>query len=1032
VTERDIAIIACERRPTPADTSRVIGVRWAARPDLGFPLRGYIVRRREVASPGSVTIGIFTLPNTTDWTAFRADVIARRPLRGPYFSTIESENLEYLLPIVRLADPRTSDLEIGPLTEKVAEFFGNIHVDDAELAWYLWPTGSPPPLTQLLADAVSGLRLRQFYRRRASDYLAALAMRFEFAVLFGLATDDAAPPTTVVYELDAVWREERGIAQSDVHHTNELCVVSPPSWLVAERTPGSVSHPAFAAWPDWSPPAGFVPVDAEGVPAVPETLVPRSPAAFTALTWTPPPPEPAVIGHGPVLYRIARFDHGRDTAASMTPPALPAGTVFSPLLDGEDLLRSSSEPNFLDLPGMSWPPLEGHYRYRINAVNLLGVVSDDDTEATVRHHDDFAPAAPRVRVLAGPGVTPGPDGNVVVPLRVTWDASEDFAGPDVAEFRISVAWKALSATTLQLTTVAPAGPLHVDLTIAHVPADVDSLKGARLSMPNGEFPIVSHGSGASAAMRVRRVAGRSPEPGAYGVVLVLGSATPWTRVRRLERHPAVPATIDSVDSIAPLVAVLAPAAGVPVPATGRARIYLHVFRATFDAEPAVDGRWLIAPPQAGSPVKPDWDRWAAAPDPRSLLASSPAIVFPEHEIEVRVSPPPGFTAGILEISCVAADATPYVASPSMPALDASLIGLRGNESTPAVVALSVRDTREPSEPVVGAWQPGQRLWATSAAIYQEAAEFPVTWSATVGAVRYEVWRALDEGLPGAASAADDQARRQIASQHPEAFELRSGQAFGTAYRDALPGRAPTRAYYRVRAVGLNGVAGAMSGVIGPVYVPDVRRPPPPNVLRVNAVAPDKHDRAISIEWIQPGDLTGVHFDVEYSDGNGATAPYVLAGRVPGTSPVGASTFRLVHDGRTPGKTYRYRVIAYREVADPVDPAGIATRKIASAPSEARSAVALSLTTIEPPSGVAAVVGPNGAVSVTWSNRDAYEAITIRRRDPDARVYRFVAKVAGDFVSYSEPNVPAGTWLYQVRAHGVSRMANSEDIEVEVP
>jgi hypothetical protein len=1030
VPGRDLHIIACQRPAAAGDRRRILGVRWASRPDLGFPIRGYVVRR----TGASAALGIFWLPDTASWQTFRADALARRPARGPYFPTVEPEDLEYLLPIVRLADPRTPAADLPSLTLLAAAFFGNLHVDDAGLAWRFWPFGTPPGLADLLQDPAASGELVRFYRQRAVSYLLALALRFEYAVLFGLALDDAAPPRAKLgYEVQAAWPEGSCTAKSDAVLTNQPCAPAPPAWVTAERAPGSVAHPAFAAWPGWSPPPGFAPLDGDGDPLPAEALVPRSPAAFTALTWAAPPPGPNLIGHGPVLYRVGRFDHGPATAGSLTPPPLPPGAAFTALVPGEDLLRGSSEPHFLDLPGKAWPPLEGHSVYSVRGLDLLGNVSSTDARAGVRHHDDIAPTGPRVRALDGPIVAVGADGLVTVPLRIDWGAAEDFVSPDVVELRVAVSWTATGSTTLRVTGATPAGALHVDLTIQSIAAAPDALAGARLSMPGAEFPIVSHGTGSPAAMRVRRSGGRTPPVGVDGLVLSAGPPSPRTRVLRVPRRPAVAATVESVDSLAPLEIAFAAEGGATLPQGERVRVYLHLFRASFGAEPLGGARWSIATPGADDPAREIWDRWAASPDAAALLQGSPAILFPPHAAEVRVSPPPGFSAGLLEVTVTAADGAAYVASPAMAVADPALIGLRGNESAPAAIVLSVRTTIAPATAGVTPWNPGARLWATSAAIYAEAAQYDVAWNPVAGAVRYEVWRALDAAIAGAGAAVDDAARRALAATQPQAFELRSGQVFGTVYRDALPGRAPTRAYYRVRAIGANGVAGAMSAVIGPVHVPDVRRPPAPNLFLARATAPPEADRAIALEWTQAGDRSGVRFEVEYR-ALGASAEFAVAGEVPATTPpAAAGVFRFVHEGRPPGKAFEYRVLAYRRAADPIDPAGAATREIASAPSAVLGASAISIAPLGAPAQLTAVRDPaTGAVALAWANTDLYEAISVRRRAAARHVHTVVAKLAGDAAGHVEPAVPVGTWRYQVRAHGVSREARSEEVEVTVP
>ncbi len=321
VTGRDLHIIACKRRPLPDDVRPIVGVRWASRPDLGFPLEGYGVGRS-----GNVdfSIGRFFLPASTNWPAFSDDAHARKPLRGPWFPSIDETDLGYLLPIVRLADPRTPTAELIDLAQKVIDVFGALHVSDPALAWHFWPAGSPAPISDLLADATIAAEIIAFYRRKCVDYLNALALRFEYSMLFGLATDHLADDDRELhYEVQADWREGSCVALSDPKHAIDPCDPSAPAWLTADRVPGTVGHPAFANL-QWSHPAELSPRDSEGNLVPTAALVPRGPAAFSALSWARPAPETTLIGYRPVLYRLGRFGHGRDTAGKLVTPLLPA------------------------------------------------------------------------------------------------------------------------------------------------------------------------------------------------------------------------------------------------------------------------------------------------------------------------------------------------------------------------------------------------------------------------------------------------------------------------------------------------------------------------------------------------------------------------------------------------------------------------------------------------------------------------------------------------------------------------------------
>jgi hypothetical protein len=1014
VAGQDLHIIACQRRPLPNDVHPVVGVRWASRPDFGFPVRGYGLRRRGQLD---VDLGRFFLPASTSWPAFLADVQARKPLSGPWFPSIDEENLGYLLPVVALADPRTPSAELGALVLQVADVFGTLHASDPALAWQFWPAGSPAPIGDLLADAAFAAALVAFYRRKCGDYLNALALRFEYAVMFGLATDHLADDDRGLhYEVEADWRKGSCVALSDPKHAIEPCEPPAPAWFTADRAPGTVGHPAFANVA-WTHPPALSPLDGDGKALPAAALVPRSPAAFSALAWERPAPETTLIGYGPVLYRLGRFAHGRDTAGQLVTPALPATAVFEPLTPGEDLLQGPTDPSYLDLPGMSWPALEGHYHYAIRGVNLLGVESASDARTSVRHHDDIAPASPRVRTHGGPLLVLEPGEPARVPLEILWDAGEDFVSPDVVDFRVTASWTPLTATTVVVRDANPDGALHFDLVVDAIAAAPDAFVGLRLSLVGAEFPIVAHGSGANAAMRVRRVGAHVPAAGATGLVISAGHPTPRTRILRFARRPAIATTVAAADGSALRLAATVPAESI--------RLYLHLLRGCCDAVPLPGDRWRLETPGDNDPLREAWDRWRSAADPDALVAGSPVTAFPAHAVEVVASAPAGL-ANLLELGVVAADGAQYVASPPIPATDPALLDLRGNESARTPVLLSTRRPTLPPSVDVDAWLPNIHSWARAAATFAEDATYDVSWSATAGAARYEVWRALDEGIAGAGTAADDAARQALAAAHPEAFALRSNQVFAPPYRDELPGRAPTRAYYRVRAVGLNGTAGGFSPVIGPVYVPDVRPPPPPNLLR--AVAATDADRAIRVEWAQAGELDRVQFVVEQRPEGGG--PWSAVGTLAGDAST-TGRYAFVHAGVPPSRPFEYRVRAVRSVDDPIDPSGIAQRAITSLPSAIRVARAISRAPLGGATALAAVVDPGtGNVSLSWANGDAYEGIAIRRRAADRFAYVTVATLPGSATTFSE-TVPPGRWRYQVRAIIARQQATTDDVEVTI-
>jgi hypothetical protein len=738
-----------------------------------------------------------------------------------------------------------------------------------------------------------------------------------------------------------------------------------------------------------------------------------------------------------VLYRVGRFDHGAASAAAMTAPPLPANAPFHAIADDELVARTAVEPHFVDRPGMPWPPLEGHYHYEVHGVDLLGTVGAHAVRADIRHHDDLAPMAPRARASDVTSLTlDATAASAQVRLRIDWDALEDFNTPDAVDFRVAASWISQLAIPIHVESVSDAGALHCDLTVANLAAAADALAGARLSVPGSEYPIVSHGTGTHATMRIRKIGARMPGVGVHGVVLTIGASTARTRVARMARRPAAPATVGSVYSSAPLVVGLSQAAGVALATDTSARIYLHLLRATFDAEfDSAAGRWTISEPPAETPARTAWDQWMTQPGRDTLLTGSPALVYPLHDLTAHVPVPAGYAAGLLTLYVTAADGTPYVASPAHAVADASLAGLRGNESGAMDVVIPVRSTAPPTAPSVGEWDPNTRLWARSASVYVENASYDLAWPGANGVRRYEVWRAIEGAIQGATPATSDAELRALAANQPGAFALRSDQIFAAAFQDLIPGRAPTRALYQIRSVGINGERSAPSAVIGPIHVPDIRQPPRPNLVRAVAVTPEEADRTIAVEWTQGADLGDVRFEIYARPAGTPEGIFELAGTVARNSAAGpGASFRFLHRDRPPGKPFEYQVVAVREALDPIDPAAVQRRDIASLPSAPRIGAAISSNPLAAPVSLAGSFDTAaGRVNLTWSVRDFYERIEVRRKSPERYAFEVIESVPGEQESFSEAAPQPGTYRYQLRAFGASRQATTQtDVQVVIP
>ncbi len=1000
-------------------------MRWATRPDIGFPSNGYRVTRLingqvDAELPGSP----FVLPPSGSWSQLAQEAQVRRPPAGPYFPTIEQENLDYLLPLIALADLTTDPTAWPFLAEEVADFFGSPHEDDAVLGMAYWLPGAPPSLAQLLADPNAGQDVIRFYRDSATGFLLSLATRFEYAVLLGLATDDEVTTSgDVQYVLHAEFGGDLDLeanATSDRTMTNRLCDPRAPDELILSRYPGSVPHPAFEHIVGWNPPAELMPQDPAGEPLPIEVLVPKAPAAFTALEWSPPNETGQLIDHEPVLYELTRFGHGASTAGLDTAPAVPGTAVFEEIVPGELLMRPDTTPHFLDLPGMPWPDLEGYYTYRIRGVDLLGARSSKFTEATLRHADDIPPSSPRLRYSGEQTLEFGADSPpLTLDLQVDWGAAEDFAGPDVAEFRVAARWRPRMVESVTVDSVSDVDALHADLQLAQLDVPPASYDGTQLVLPNGTFLIESYTPGTPASMRVFKSDGTLPEP-SDGAIFAAGVPTAPVRAARMARAPVVAAKVNTTNDVAPIDIELTPVDGQSLPTGEHARIYLHLLRSEFEAERMAAATWRLAEPPPDVPRLEALLLWRSLPDPATALQQSPALIFAHHEITVTVTPPADFVAGVLQLEGVAADDASYRDSPNIPGTDQTLENLTGNEGAPGLTAISVRSTDPPDQPAVAPWDPQRIIWAESAADYSEHAAYRLMWSETAGAARYEVWRAHEGALqPPDATLSDEDLRISAAAQ-PGAFGLRSDHVFSSSHHDKIPGRSPTRVLYRVRAVNLAGVPGAWSEVIGPVHVPDVHPPSAPTLLRLGPPS-ETSTRTVRIEWSQTGPLHGLRFEVERRRPDEPRWSLVQA--VPASAATSPGRWAVLHEDVAPGSPHLYRVVAIREALDPIDPFGASTRPIASIPSSEKTGLAAG--ELRPPEDLSATVDvTTGSVTLTWSNRDDYTEVEIRRRGAQRFGFARLGRVSRDSEVFVDESVPSGTYTYAVRGLGGSRRADA--------
>ena len=1097
VPGRDIDIIACQRKVE--SQNRVFGVRWAARPDLevprqnpvlsfpSFPLKGFIVLRRVNLSDEWEHLNNgnpFSLPRSTTWFDFQNDANNREPDSGPWFPDIRKENLVFLLPLLQLVDPRVSNLSVERRVLDVAKALGDPHEADPELAIRFWRNGAPPPLEKLLADPAKLNDLVRFYASVAMNFLLGLSLRFEFAVLLGLATDDLVRQIGVVdYKVQAYWNENEiiGIAESDPGRTNKTCDPGEPSGFVAETHPGFVRYPHIASFDpvnkdDWRFPAEMRPEGYEGADEGRVLFSPNCPASFSKLNWEAPVSTAKLLDYNAVLYKIQRFEHA-DSAAMSDEPELPANPNFHEIECGELYQHPDGDTGILDRPGMD-RPLEGWYRYRLWGVDLLGVQSKVPAEAALLHRDELAPPPPTIRLRSEQTLEVVPGQNQVkVDLDLTWEASHDFNGPDAVEFRAAATWIGRVGVPVHLTSVNETSrPGRVKVKVKNLPDPKDRYEGTQLTTPDGTYMIAAATPGTPGQLEVRRARGRVPATGQDGVVVTAASPTATTRVARMRRLPAEPARVEEIEIeclgdscsgiVLRFVAVKPPLSGNQI-----GHVYLHLLRASFSAKPTDNGAWALdMPTEADDPRNDTLATWLGLPDPAKALAQSPAILFPAHSMSLEVPVPDDFVAGLLRIDVTAADNKTYIASPTLTAFSSDLGNLTGNESEPAQAIISVRALRPP--PLTNVEHHSNRIiWAKGASIYVEHASYRLDWPALGGAFNYEVWRALEGSvLPPAAQPGDlsDDDLRELAKHRPDAFELRSRHIFATRYEDEIPGRVPTRVLYKVRALTQAGVPGPFSGLLGPVHVPDIRRPPAPNLLCVGpprrsppsgqkdrdgdatatpstddpsagtSVVParptDVEQRVLELVWTRQGAGDGIRYQIEtsFDAGQSWQVSGATAAEPAPISPKPPHRFMGRVNNLTPGKPVYCRVRAIRIALDPIDPTGTTTREIVGPPSA--SAIGRAIGSLRDPRLLQVTYDPESHNLVfVWQNQDDYEHVDIGRRAADQHRFEWIATVEGNSqVKVLRHKLAAGGWTFRLRARGHSRRSTSEDFLVQVP
>lgn len=1066
VSGQDIDIITCLRDFD--DGKAVVGLRWAFLSKYGFPDSGFTVIRHEPGLGKTIVVEHLFLPDTSSWNDFATDAESRKPALGPYFDSIEQENLSFVLPFIQLVDPRITKKIVDRVIQ-VADALGYPHIEDSELSVKLWGHSPPKPprkdgLNDLLKDSFAHPILIAYYKRMAVSFLLGLALRFEYAVLFGLATDDEFPNIRgihrgVHYTVHADWAEPNraGSASTDREEPPNFCIPKPVSGFRATRIPGTVKHPLFKYFKNWVPPAEFRNIETDaGIQPV-EGMVPKSPAHNSAINWNVPVGSTTkLLDHQAVLFKLDRFDHGRATARFHMPPDLPVNAQHNSVRKGELILHANAEYNFIDEPGMDYPPLEGWYHYQLWSVNLFGVIGNVPANTTLRHFDDIAPVAPRAKLISPSDITFDSEGqSIQVEIEVEWEAAHDFISPDTIEFRIAANWIPRVATRVQILDVNDVDALRVEMHVESLPNNSDTYKGLLLSTPQGDFRIAATVPGTPGKITAFRSGDTKPVAKSTGIIYLTGESEEPTRIALKARDPAVPATIVAVPSEEPLEIIIKAAdANISLPAKGSAYIYFLLLRMSFKAENLGADRWLIIKHSIEDTRNQSLLRWRLS---GVNLVGSPVIIFPSHLIQFALSAPAQFEAGLLQLNVTAADDADYVKSITLASADTSLNNLTGNEGGSAQIIVSSRSLAPPSAPGTGAWDENTRLWATSAARYAEDATFELQWGVVSNAVRYEVWRALEFSISDSMPSFTDSDLRDLAQMNLNAFDLVRGDVFSESFIDHIPGRAPMRVLYKVRAISAGGVTGSWSDLIGPVYVPDVRQPPAPNLMSAGplrgepeTIEPSEDDvevfeiknieeekpwppatveRAVELVWTQPGDEENINFEIEVTASPNEAWEVI-------TNPMlsyseSDSRYRCTISSRTPGKKIWFRVKSKRAVPDPADPMGVSLRHIESIPSKSLSTVPTG-SMLRPESLSISKNTLTDEIILNWTNTDDYSRLEIGRKAPGKYRYEWIKILSGQSQTFIFENLEdAGEWYFQIRAYGYSRQVKSEQVLLEI-
>lgn len=1064
----DLNMVA-RKRPTAFEGRRVVAIRWELDATLPLPAKGFTLSR-DIAG---TTVSIFKsrmLPGarqaasgswSIDPAALQNDRIARRtPFDGsPAVPDLPDElTTATLIALLTFMLPEGSDDACALQFKEVAASFANSHESDIELTLKYWNYGPAPSLPDLIAMRTSAdpaeVDLYEAVRSHYSE--VSLLLMSEFARDFGVAKllgwgfddvlpdllDPALPEANPIYTLigeDAVdWRARattRGLEEE---------YARPPNKVDVKAGATVIGYPAFGPFYDRS--SKWKPQAPSALPPYPDLveaarLGPRLyPAGLACLSW-PRAPERGdgarrALHFEAVWWTVERHIFDRATAVDSVPPNTGASTFFRPCPGAESII---DEPlnSWADDVSLAWGklPFEGWHAYRVRGIDIFGLTGCPSPPAYIRFRDEIAPPPFALRVSEA-SVTIGATSPSTLAVALLWRNGEEFMAPDAHEFRFYQRWIRLLTLTVEILGAIPVpgdlDTVQVDVRLQDVhgqdlsPATLEACVRGTLMTEDGEYTLLEVTAAATSTVRAHLALGRAPKPG-YGALrypdgaIETGANDPGGR-QRLQRERALTGTVRVV-SLAPFEIHLSdPTTHIQIsPTVGR--VYLHLLGASFDATPgSTAGAFALADPGV--------DENAAAAlvaalrqlpdgDAHVFLDGSPALFLPAHQTSILLLPPPDFVTGMLEIEVTAADAVPYQGS-------APLIG---NEGDPVKIRLNVNNSDPPGTVAVA--KP-KLIWARGAAEFVESAEADLSWPAATGAFRYEVERVIETAL-GLPVDADDAALVAAATLRGDAcFERRSNHASHNRWIDALPGRAPTRAVYRVRAVTAAGIPSEWS-IFAIVRVPDVRIPPPPNFLR--AAALDGESRTILCVWTRGGPPEGIGHIIEarkpdpnlHPDEGWETIAQYLPEQIVAQDG-GRYSVRLV--GQQPGVWREFRVIAIRHALDPDDPRAKTLRTIRGRASLVMRACAEG--ELRAPEALRATKIADNIVELRWINVDLYECIEVRRRRPGGSGFeRF--KINGGLQLFRESTALtlSGQWTYELAAIGTGRRITSARVTVEI-